>query len=242
MIDGLAIVQKVYRRLRRPSDLALSYQHILDTIQEVIAQKKLDLSLSTQNSLAVTSDWFTVSSTDFSMEEQGLQDILLPIRAEYRASDSLLETGLSLPIVNYEVLNESRGAASFYGSPIRMALRENLETVSQYQFRVIYEPDFADEIDTHSQIDLPNFFVGMIADEATYKLINLVEDNSPDWLMFKKEQRADLALQIADWRVQWDEYVKKFKGRATVPKRTYPHGGYGRGRMRGGVKLFRGDY
>lgn len=241
MMDGLAIVQKIYRRLRRPSDLSLPYQTIIDTASEVIAQKKLDLALSEQNSLAITSNWFTVNSTDFSLEDQGLSDILLPVRVEYRPSDSELETGTSLPIVNYEVLNESRYAASFYGEPLRMVLRENLETVSQYQYRVIYEPDFTDEIDTNSKIELPNFFVGMIADESTYKLLNLVEDDSPEWASFKKEQREDLKLQIADWRRQWEKFVEKFKGKATVPIRTFPHGGC-RTVIRGGRKRFRGDY
>ena len=101
-----------------PSQAALPYTSVLDIVAGVVARKKLDLALSPQNSTAVTSDWFTPSSTDFALEDEGFDSMLLPVRVERRAIGSELEMGENVPTVNYEVLNTSNvGAISFYGIP-----------------------------------------------------------------------------------------------------------------------------
>lgn len=223
MTYGLDIVRRVYTRLRKPSQQALPYQTVLQTVSEVIARKKLDLALSSQNSLATTSEWFTPTAADFSLEELGLQDgVLLPIRVETRGADSDIETGPDVPIVNYEVLNTSNvGAISFYGDPLRMVFRDTLEYISEQQYRLVYESDFGDDVSLDSIVGLPAYFAGMVALEACWELIDLVEDSSPEWMEFYKMVSKKFEAQIVDKRKGWDEYVRMFKGRAQVPKRTF---------------------
>lgn len=223
MTYGLDIVRRVYTRLRKPSQQALPYQTVLQTVSEVIARKKLDLALSSQNSLATTSEWFTPTAADFSLEELGLQDgVLLPIRVETRGMDSDIETGPPVPIVNYEVLNTSDvGAISFYGDPLRMVFRDTLEYISEQQYRLVYESDFGDDVSLESVVGLPAYFAGMVSLEACWELIDLVEDSSPEWAEFYKMVGKKWEAQIADKRDGWNQYVKMFKGRAQVPKRTF---------------------
>jgi hypothetical protein len=44
---------------------------------------------------------------------------------------------------------------------------------------------------------------------------------SPEWLAFLEQARRYWPAEIADQRNQFDRYVRMFKGRARVPKRTY---------------------
>lgn len=237
-MNGLDIVRRVYTRLRKPSQQALPYKTVLQTISEVIAVKKLDLALSQQNSLATTSDWFTTSSADFSLEELGLQGgVLLPVRIETRAIGSDWETGDDVPIVNYEVLNTSTvGAASFYGDPMRLVFRDNVEYVSNQQYRLIYESDFTEETTLESIVGLPQFFMGMVEVEASWELIDLVEDDSQEWRDFYKLVSKKWEALIIDKRVGWAKYVRMFKGRAQVPKRTF----FDNQRRRNQTGFFRG--
>jgi hypothetical protein len=220
---GQDIVRRVYERLRKPSQQSLPWQTVLSTVAEVIARKKLDLALSTQNSSAVTSAWFTPNSADFSLETMGLAGILLPIRVERRGIGSEYETGEEVPVVNYEVLNTSNvGAISFYGDPLRMVFRDQLDYVTQQEYRVVYESDIASgPVTLQSVVGLPDFFAGMVVLESVWELIDLVEDTSDEWLGFYKMISPKLEKQILDKREGWDRYVRLFKGKATVPKRTF---------------------
>ena len=220
-MNGLQLVQRIYRRLRMPSQQMLPYKVVLESVHEVIARKKLDLSLSEQNALAITSPWFTPSSADFDLEDLGLS-VLLPIRIERKALDSEFETGEQVPIVNYEILDTSIvGAVSFYGDPLRMVFRDKLDYITQQQYRIIYESDFDETTSLAKVTGLPEFFAGMVVLEAAYELIELIDDTSPEWLNFVKMTSGRWETQIAINVTSWEKYVRKFKGRAQVPKRTY---------------------
>jgi hypothetical protein len=219
---GQDIVRRVYERLRKPSQQALPYQTVLSTIGEIVARKKLDLALSSQNSTATTSQWFTPTTADFVLQSVGLDGILLPVRVERRSADSDYETGEEVPIVNYEVLNTSLGAISFYGDPLRMVFRDELDYITEQQYRVIYESDVdVNGVTLNSIIGLPDFFAGMVVVEAVWELIDLVEDTSDEWLAFYKMVGPKLESQILDKRNGWDRYVRMFKGKSAVPKRTF---------------------
>jgi hypothetical protein len=222
---GQDIVRRVYERLRKPSQQSLPYQTVLSTVAEVVARKKLDLALSSQNSSATTSQWFTPTTADFGLQGVGLDGILLPIRVERRGIDSDYETGEEVPIVNYEVLNTSNvGAISFYGDPLRMVFRDTLDYITQQQYRVVYESDLATadgRVTLSSVVGLPDFFAGMVVLESIWELIDLVEDTSDEWLAFYKMISPKLEKQIIDKRDGWDRYVRLFKGKAAVPKRTF---------------------
>lgn len=223
-MDGLKITQLCYENLRKPSDTALPYKTILHKIQAVVKKKKLDLALSEQNSLMSVSAWFTPTSANFDISTKLAEfaNILLPVRVESRAIDSDWETGEEVPIVNYQVLNTSQvGAVSFYGSPLRMMFRDPVSYVQERQYRIGYESDFTDEIGLADAIPLPEYFSDMISDEATFDLIDLVEDNSPEWLSFVERQNEKLLVKIQDWRDRWKKYKNMFKGKSTIPKRTF---------------------
>ncbi len=219
---GRDIVQGVYRRLKMPSQQALPYPLVVQTVAEVIARKKLDLALSNQNSLGITGEWFTPPSTDFVLEENGIQDCLLPIRVEVRGIGSTQEIGDDVPICSYEVLNTSTvGACSFYGEPLRLAFRDDLATVTARQYRVIYEPDFPAGFELEAVTGMPEYFKSMVVLESAWRLLEQVDDDSPEWKDFFKMVSGKWEAQIVDDRPAWDKYVKLFKGRAQVPIRTF---------------------
>ncbi len=232
-MNGVDIVQRVYERLRRPSDAVLPYQTVLNVVGETIASKKLDLALGDQNSLATTSEWFTPSYQDFELHDLGLDDVMLPIRLEKRAADSEFETGDQVPIVNYEVLETSiNGAVSFYGSPLRIAFRDPTVHIIEQQYRLIYEADFSDTVALDFRVQLPNYFAAMIGAEAAYLLIDLIEDTSDEWMLFVKAMTPKLEAEIARQNVQWSKFANRFKGKAVIPKRTFLMNRMGRPRTR----------
>lgn len=191
---------------------------------EVISRKKLDLALSEQNSLATTSEWFTPSSADFPLEQLGLQGgVLLPIRVETRAVGSTYETGDNVPIVNYETLNTSNvGAISFYGDPMRLVFRDTLDYIGNQEYRIIYESDFDEqEFALESIAGLPAYFASLVEIEAAWELLDQVADESPEWQKFYDIASAKWPALIADRRASFDKYVRMFKGRAQVPKRSF---------------------
>lgn len=220
MANGLKIIQLSYENLRKPSDTALPYRTILNKISAVVKKRKLDLALSEQNSLGRVSDWFTPTESDFILSSFA-PNILFPIRVEWRGNDSTVGTGTEIPLVNYQVLNDSYGAASFYGSPLRMVFRDEFATVQERQFRIAYETDFTDDIDTNQNIHLPEYFTDYVAAESSYLLMPLVEDNSVEFADFRKMQLNILQQDIADWGAKWRDFVRQFKGKSSVPKRTF---------------------
>lgn len=222
-MDGLKLTQAVFRGLRRPAETALPYRDILASVRSVVARKKFDLALSPHNSTGMTTEWFTPSSGDFPLEDLGFEGgVLLPIRIETRGLDSDWETGEEVPIVNHDVLNTSVvGAASFYGSPMRLAFRDPVEYLIEREFRLVYEPDFTDTTELGSAITLPDYVEKMIEVEAKYDLVDQVEDNSPEWMNFMKSVVPKWEKQIADWRTVWDRYVGQARGKHTTPKRTF---------------------
>jgi hypothetical protein len=233
-MNGLDIVQRVYRKLRRPSQQSLPYQSVVDKVREVISRKKLDLALSEQNNLARRSEWFVPSGSDFSLEELGLEGgVLLPIRVEVKGIDSEFETGDNVPVVDFGVLDTSIvGAVSFYGDPIRMSFRDQSEYVTSRQYRIVYESDFEDEVGLESIVGLPAFFGDMVVVEAAWDLLDEVEDNTTEWQAYAKSMNEKWKLQMIDKRAGWDRYVRMFKGRAQVPKRTFWQNQRGRYRTR----------
>lgn len=229
----LGVVRRVYERLRKPSQQALPYQTVMNTVMEVVARKKLDLALSTQNSLATTSDWFTPSSNDFTLEEEGFSGIILPIRVERRSSDSVYATGENVPIVNYEVLDTSLvGGISFYGSPLRMAFRDTIDYVGQQQYRIVYESDFIADTTLNCVVGLPQFFASMIVLESSWKLITMVEDSSPEFQAFIQLVSGRWESELMDERESWKHFVRLFKGRAQTPIRRFRDNQMGGHRIR----------
>ncbi len=222
--NGLSIVQGVYAGLRKPAETALPYKTILRSVRDVVARKKFDLALSPHNSLGTMSEWFTPSSADFPIEELGFEGVMLPVRLESRSVGSALETGEEVPIVSYDVLNTSiNGAVSFYGSPIRMSFRDPLEYLTGRQYRLLYESDFSDQLELTDQVALPSYVSKMIEVEAKYDLVDLVEDESPEWANFVQSVTGKWASQIEDWRSAWDRYVRSARGKHQTPKRTFWH-------------------
>ena len=218
----LSIVRRVYERLRKPSQQALPYQTVVNAVLEVIARKKLDLALSPQNSLATTGAWFTPNAPDFPLQDEGFDGVLLPIRVEQRAIDSTYETGTNVPIVNYEVLDTSMvGGVSFYGEPLRMVFRSNLDYILTQQYRVIYESDFVADLGIDDTVGLPQFFSGMVVLETALKLLTVIEDTSPEFMAFVSMVSGRWEAEIQEEREAWKRYVRMFKGRAQVPIRTF---------------------
>jgi hypothetical protein len=221
-LTGLDIVRGVYRRLRKPSQAALPWQDVINIVRGVVARMLLDLALSPQNSTATTSDWFTPSATDFPMSDLGFASMLLPIRVERRELGSDFETGLETPMVNYEVLDTSTvGAISFYGNPIRMVFRDNLDTVTNTEYRIVYEDDFLNTLNLNSVVGLPAYFESKAILEAAYEACEVVDDDSAAWMKFVEMYRPGWEMQIGANDKQWDKYVRMFKGKAQVPKRTF---------------------
>jgi hypothetical protein len=221
-LNGIDIVRGVYRRLRRPSQAALPWQDVLQIVSEVISRLKGDLAMSPQNLTAQTSDWFIPSSTDFPISELGLS-VLLPIRLERRGIGSEFETGFEVPTVNYEVLNTSNvGAVSYYGDPLRIVFRDPLETVSNTEYRLIYESDTVGVQNLNSVVGLPQFFKSYAILLSGYEAMEIVVDDSDKWEKFVEMFRPSWNLQIIAQDVKWQRFIREFRGgKSQIPKRTF---------------------
>ena len=85
----------------------------------------------------------------------------------------------------------------------------------------MYETDFEDEVSLRSVIGLPAYFASLVVLESAYKLLEAVEDPTKEWFEFMKMVNVKWLATIIDKRTGWDRYVRMFKGRAQVPKRTF---------------------
>jgi hypothetical protein len=221
-LNGLDIIRGVYRRLKRPSQTALPWPDVLAIVSEVVSRLKCDLAMSPQNLTAQTSDWFTPDSTDFDISDLGLS-VLLPIRLERREIGSDFETGFNVPTVNYEVLDTSTvGGVSFYGDPLRIVFRDPLDTVTNTQYRLVYESDTVGIQNLNSVSGLPQFFKSYAILLSAYEAMEVVDDESEKWMAFVKTFRPDWGMQIAVQTQKWDKFVREFRGgRSQIPKRTF---------------------
>jgi hypothetical protein len=222
MIDILDIINSTYRKLRRPSELALPYQDAIDTINEIITKRKLDLTLTNQNTETKISDWIQPQNySEISLP----YDLLLPLRVE-RIDDSIycgyqFGQGIEVPIVNYEVLDNAYSAVAFYGTPFKMAINRYLwgywsTPGCYYALRIKYQPDFSSDAGIDDSADLPSFFTGFVSDEAVFTLIDRVDDNSPEWLAYVAAQNKKLPVLLADWEQRWQDFIKLRRGKKAI--------------------------
>lgn len=232
-LNGLDIVRGLYRRLKRPSQTALPWPDALAIVSEVVSRLKCDLAMSPQNLTAQTSDWFIPSSADFPIADLGLS-VLLPTRLERRGIDSLYETGSNVPVVDYEVLDTSNvGGVSFYGDPLRIVFRDPLDTVTNTQYRLVYESDTVGVQNLGSVVGLPQFFRSYATLLSAYEAMEIVVDDSEKWMLFVKTFRPSWEMQIAAQEFKWSHFIREFRGgRSQIPKRTFLQNRRGRIRTR----------
>ncbi len=212
-MDALSVTQKIYRRLRRPSDAALPYPDILDAVSEVIAKKKVDLNIySNDDSGNTTTGWITANGREVSLSNA---NILIPLKVE-RENCDVCRCGYQtdVPIVDYDVLDRALGAVAFYGSPLKMAL--NSYGCYGHRYRITYQSDFTDQAEIDGSLDLPSYFAGMVADEATYQLIDQVDDQTEAWMNFVKVQNLKLPVLIAEWEEKWLKFCRHRRGKTTI--------------------------
>lgn len=221
-MNGLDIIRRVYARLRNPSQQALPWQTVRDAVRDAVALKRLDLALETHSSEGVVSDWFTAPSTDFLLSDVQLTGILLPTRLERRyAQDTTTLVGAEVPSVDYGIFSTApAGRSSFYGDPLRLALNDSADYVAGQQYRLVYEPDFPSSFTTSTDAQMPNYFMGLVSLEAAYDVLDMVEDDSQEWMAFVDRMERKWPLEIVDRRRGWEQYARVFRGRAQVPKRT----------------------
>jgi hypothetical protein len=96
-----------------------------------------------------------------------------------------------------------------------------LDTVSNTQYRIVYESDFVNNIGLNSVVGLPNFFRSYATLLASIEAAQIVEDDSDKWEKFLNMFFPELKLEAAEQKGQWKDYCRKFRGKSQVPKRTF---------------------
>jgi hypothetical protein len=184
--------------------------------------RRLDLGLSNQNKISETSDWFTPPSDNFELSSVGV-DALLVSSVEKRSCGSCESRGVDVPVVNTNVLDTTIvGAVAFEGDPIRMAFHRWTDcSCTDFEYRIKYTPDFTPSEGLDSIVGLPEFFRGNVVLESAYKLLDVVQDDSPEWMGFIKLVSGRWEAQLVAEGQRWQVYVRQFRGKPQIPKRTF---------------------
>lgn len=207
-IDTLAIIREVYEIWHNPSTSRLTPQSVVNALNRVFAQRKLDLGLSGGNFLVKISNQFTVSE---STREINLKDIiqqnslLAIVRVEVAKTVSNITEDSWGEVLNgnfadwTSVYESSEPYYSIIGSPTKSKLRFNFKTTNK-TFRLWYENADYDDGD----YDLPDLFRPLLVYDTALETGLLIDDRSDE---FQRVLRSKTPLLIE----RQSEALKRFK-------------------------------
>lgn len=230
-ITASDIVTTAYRKLGQPSQGDLPYQDVLDNARDVIRGKMLDLKLSARNHSVVTGGWVTPNAREMSSAGfVGGQLNVIPVSVEWRYNVSDRDTiPHKADIVAFEQLAELYHKSAFSNETFvsfytannvgMVAFSETEETLSQREYRVIYESmadvDFAS---LTSEAGIPELFVTLCGVETALLSLDAVENTTDEWMEKRERLRSSLSIEFAQHEKRFEKWSKTLYGNKTVRK------------------------
>ena len=197
-IQAISVIRQASRIWNRPSDKRLDSDALVDILNRVFSQLKLELGLSGGSFLAKVSDVFTIDddSRVLKLSDAALPSNFLQIRLEARAASGTgkeiewreVNIGTFADWETYRYIRQPY--AAFYGSNDAPSVVVNHSPLGLV-YRLIYEPEGAFAGEEVDGIDFPRLFQPLMVYSVAIEAGMVMDDYSPEF-----QQMAQRKIQM----------------------------------------------
>lgn len=236
------VIAGVYTLLRRPSDIKLPYQDVLERLNDVLRGLVQDMNLGGRErrteSALVTIDQDDV---DFLLRMPNIPDFEA-VGLEYSPLNSYVgstKPWYEVVVVPYSSwgrhFSGDRMAAAFYGSSslqegTKVRLNINPSDLGNYEFRLSYRLPLLTIVQLGERPPIPSNFLPMVKLETAIACAPVVQDDTEGWKKWLEKTLPVYAVQLAEWRRRWEDYLNSSVEPQLQPLRRFDdfrrHGRY----------------
>lgn len=210
-IQSITILREVFRIWNNPATSRLSSASVVDALNRVYSQRKLELGLSGGSHLAKVSNPFLIDSDSRTgnLSDSGVETHFLQARLEVASENANgMETNWQeVKVASYAdwetYRNRNTLYAAFYGSADSPNIIVN-HSPKSLQYRLIYEPEGAISGEETDGLDMPRLFQPLLVYDTAIEAGILIDDDSPE---FARKMERNLRVLA----VRQNEALKLFK-------------------------------
>ncbi|HEX8637577.1 MAG TPA: hypothetical protein VF692_05910 [Pyrinomonadaceae bacterium] len=230
MIHSLKIIREVYGIWNNPAYQRLDPKRVVEALNRVWSQRKLDLGLSGGSFLAQVSQSFSIdSSRSIRVRDSGadISDSFTEARVERRSSSSTKEedweevlTGTFSDWSSFRSL--SKPYAAFYGSADNPQMIVNHDP-GKFVYRLFYEPVGAlSGMDFLSgNIDLPVLFQALLTYDTAIEAGMLIDDNSAEFAARVNTRTKLLTARQVDALARFERWLSSRKPQSATTRTAF---------------------
>lgn len=227
------VVSGVRTLLRRPSDLKLPAQDILERLNDTLRGLVQDMDLGGRErrteSALVSID---PDDIDYLIRMENIPDFE-PVRLEYSPINSYVNNTrpwYETVIVPYSAWERhfagDRMAASFYGSSsltegTKVRLNIDSSEIGNYEFRLSYRLPLLTIVQLGERPPVPSNFLPMVKLEVAIACAPLVQDETEEWKKWLERVIPIYTAQLLEWKTRWEEYLSESVEPQVQPLRRF---------------------
>lgn len=226
------VIAGVFTLLRRPSDLKLSPDDVLELLNDELRGRVQDLDLGGRDqrteTIAVTID---EDDIDYLIRIPNVPDFE-PTKLEYGLATSSVQAFWDANVVAPSAwanhFDGSRLSASFYGSAslqegTKVKLNIDPAALANYQWRLTYRLPLLTIVQTGERPPIPTNFLPILKLAVALKAMPIVRDDSDEWVAWVARTQPVYATDLLHWEERWEQYVNSSVEPPTQPIRPYNH-------------------
>jgi hypothetical protein len=224
------VIKGAYQLLGRPSQADLPYQDVIDHAKDVIRGRLLDLKLASRGHTNVIGDWVTPTDVDSMSTSTFVNSAtnFIPVRVEWRVkNDTDTQFPRKAEVVSWSAradlyrqsLTLSETYVSFTDNFQKIAFSETLETLSNREYRIVYETlaDPTVEIGGTTAA-LPDLFITLCKYETAFVCLDQVENQSNEWAERRERLRVSLLQRATVEEQRFDKWNRTLYGNKKVKR------------------------
>lgn len=226
-IQSIDILRQVFRIWNNPALSRLDSNAVVDALNRVYSQRKLDFGLSGGSFLAKVSKPFTVDdyTRTVDLTRVGVEEHFLQCRLEAASGITGRETDWhEVRLADFGDWETFRQSATFYAavysssdSPQLVLNHSPLNTV----YRLIYEPEGAKVGEESDGLDMPRLFQPLLVYDTAIEVGMLIDDDSPEFARKAERNIRLLAVRQNDALQRFEKWLSNRKSQSVETRQGF---------------------
>lgn len=224
------VIAGIYTLLRRPSELKLHPDDVLELLNDDLRGRVQDLDLGGRDQRTETAEvTIDPDDIDYLIRLPNVPDFE-PVRLEYGLTANNLQAWWEANVVSPSAwaqhFDSDRLAASFTGSfamqeGVKVRLNIDPSQLGNYQWRLTYRLPLLNIVQTGDRPPIPTNFLPMLKLSVAIKAMSIVKDSTDEWVAWMRRTLPIFSADLQRWEERWDQYVNSSVEPPTQPIRPW---------------------
>lgn len=241
-VQSIEVIREVYRIWQNPAISRLDSTAVVDALNRVYSQRKIEFGLSGGSFLAKVSNPFSInnSTRTANLYDAGVEEHFLQARVEVSPNNSTgYETDWrEVKIASYAdwetYRSHSELYAAFYGSADSPQILVNHPS-QNLVYRLIYEPEGAEVGEESDGLDFPRLFQPLLVYDTAIEAGILIDDDSPEFARKLERNLRVLAMRQMEAHELFRKWLASRKSQSVGTRQAFNDRSGGRGSFRTNV-------